>query len=38
LREGCAPLEWHEYHFPNCNEVSECIDVLISKHLLYRLT
>jgi hypothetical protein len=27
LREGCAPLEWHDYHFPNCNEVSMCIIV-----------
>lgn len=23
LREGCQPLEWHSYHFPNCNEIHE---------------
>jgi serine/threonine protein kinase len=23
LRDGCAPLEWHSYHFPNCNEIHE---------------
>ncbi len=23
LKEGCSPLEWHSYHFPNCNEVHE---------------
>ena len=23
LNAGCSPLEWHSYHFPNCNEVHE---------------
>ena len=23
LRDGCSPLEWHEYHYPNCNEIHE---------------
>ena len=23
LKPGCSPLEWHSYHFPNCNEVHE---------------
>ena len=23
LREGCSELEWHSYHFPNCNEIHE---------------
>eukprot|EP00956_Cyclotella_meneghiniana_P013080 scaffold18741_cov60-Cyclotella_meneghiniana.AAC.1 len=23
LREGCQPLEWHSYHYPNCNEIHE---------------
>jgi len=26
LKPGCSPLEWHSYHFPNCNEIHE-IDV-----------
>ncbi|KAL7516043.1 hypothetical protein ACHAWX_001100 [Stephanocyclus meneghinianus] len=23
LREGCAELEWHSYHFPTCNDIHE---------------
>ncbi|KAL3807969.1 hypothetical protein ACHAXA_010771 [Cyclostephanos tholiformis] len=23
LREGCSELDWHGYHFPNCNEIHE---------------
>ncbi|KAL7497482.1 hypothetical protein ACHAWT_005502 [Skeletonema menzelii] len=23
LKEGCSPLKWHSYHFPNCNEIHE---------------
>jgi hypothetical protein len=23
LREGCSPLEWHDFHFPTCNEIHE---------------
>jgi hypothetical protein len=23
LREGCDKLTWHDYHFPNCNEIHE---------------
>jgi hypothetical protein len=23
IREGCASLEWHSFHFPNCNEIHE---------------
>lgn len=23
IREGCAALEWHSFHFPNCNEIHE---------------
>jgi len=23
LKPGCSPLEWHSYHFPNCNEIHE---------------
>lgn len=23
LKEGCSPLEWHSYHYPNCNEIHE---------------
>ena len=23
LSDGCSPLDWHSYHFPNCNEVHE---------------
>ncbi|KAL9182427.1 hypothetical protein ACHAXT_013079 [Thalassiosira profunda] len=23
LKEGCSTLEWHSYHFPNCNEIHE---------------
>eukprot|EP00985_Skeletonema_marinoi_P007757 scaffold3453_cov230-Skeletonema_marinoi.AAC.9 len=23
LKEGCSPLKWHSYHFPNCNVVHE---------------
>jgi hypothetical protein len=23
IREGCSALEWHSFHFPNCNEIHE---------------
>ena len=23
LRDGCSKLDWHDYHYPNCNEIHE---------------
>lgn len=23
LKKGCSALDWHSYHFPNCNEIHE---------------
>ncbi len=34
--EGCFALEWHTYHFPNCNEIHE-IDLGVRQNRILTL-